>query len=156
MAAQARASDASAVQRAARAVGAAFLVAGCLGFLPGATTHLEQLQLTGPGSSTALLGLLPVTVAGNVVHLAFAVAAALCLRSDSRARAYLLWGGALYMALCARSIVVGTGTVGATAGASGGLRLAVVAGAGMVVAAWLTSGAVAGRLAPVTGIRRTD
>ena len=143
----------SLAQRATAAVGTTFLVAGCLGFLPGATVEVERLHLTGPGSPSALLGLVPVTVAGNLLHLVFAVADHCCVASESRARRYLVWGGAAYAVLCARSLVIGTGGVGGTVGAGGGLWLALAGGAVMtavgVVAGW---GGVAG-IAAAAGIR---
>ena len=99
-----------AAREVASTVGSLFLVVGCLGFVPGVTTNLEGLRLTGPGSSTALLGLVPVTAAGNVVHLSLALVAKSWARTEGRARAFLVLGGALYAGLCARSIVIGTGS----------------------------------------------
>ena len=131
--------SASAVRRCTRAAGLCFLVVGCGGFLPGVTTNLDQLHATGPGSPTALLGVLPVTVAGNVVHLALAVAALLCVGSDARARAYLVGGGAFYALLCARSLVIGTGTTPATPHGGSALWLAMAAGLAMIVSGWLST-----------------
>ena len=140
-------------RRVAAAVGSTFLVVGCLGFLPGATAHVEQLHLTGPGSPSALLGIVPVTVAGNVLHLAFALAAAACHTSDARARGYLVWGGAAYAVLCARSIAIGTGGVGVAGGGGGGLWLALAAGVGMTAAGWLCTGVRFPVVAPVARFR---
>jgi len=115
-------------QRVARTVGTTFFVVGCLGFVPGVTVDVEQIHLAGPGSATALLGLVPVTVAGNSVHLAFAVAALLCRRRDVRARAHLGWAGALYVVLGARSLVIGTGISATTPDAHLGLGVGLAAG----------------------------
>lgn len=124
------------VDRTARAVGVTFLVVGCLGFLPGFTANLEQIHLTGPGSPTALLGVLPVTVAGNLVHLALAAAALLCRNSDMRARVFLVGGGAFYAVLCARSLVMGTGQ-SASPHAASALWFALAAGVAMITAGGL-------------------
>jgi hypothetical protein len=143
----------SLARRATAAAGTTFLVAGCLGFLPGATADLERLHLTGPGSPSALLGLVPVTVAGNLIHLAFAVVALWCVASESRARRYLVWGGSSYAVLCARSLVIGTGSVGESAGADGGLWLALAAGVAMTTVGVLAVGGPMVGWAPATGIR---
>lgn len=127
----------SPVRRAARAVGVTFFVVGCLGFVPGATANLEQIHLTGPGSPTALLGVVPVTVAGNLVHLALAAWALLWCSGDSRARAYLVRGGALYAVLCARSIVIGTGSSAATPHGAAALWFALAAGVAIMTAGGL-------------------
>jgi hypothetical protein len=95
------------VQQLTSRVAWVFLVLGALGCLPGVTTHLDDVPLTGPGGA-ALFGLLPVTVAGNVVHFAAAAAGALAAARASWARDYLRWAGAVYSLLCLRSIAVGT------------------------------------------------
>ncbi len=114
-------------QRVARTVGTTFFVVGCLGFVPGVTVDVEQIP-PGPGSATPLLGLVPVTVAGNVVQLVFAVPVLLCRRSDVRARGWLVWAGALYVALCARGPVIGTGISATTPDAHRGLWVGLAAG----------------------------
>ena len=60
--------------KAALAVGAVFLVVGLLGFVPGITTHDEQLTFAGHHSDAALLGIFNVSVLHNLVHLLFGVA----------------------------------------------------------------------------------
>ena len=62
------------VQKAALAVGAVFLVVGLLGFVPGITTHYEQLTFAGHHSDAALLGIFNVSVLHNLVHLLLGVA----------------------------------------------------------------------------------
>ena len=47
-----------AVQGAAVLIAAAFLILGVLGFIPGATTHLDQLQWAGHHSGAMLFGVL--------------------------------------------------------------------------------------------------
>ena len=60
-----------AVQGAAVLVAAAFVIVGVLGFIPGATTHLDQLQWAGHHSGAKLFGMFAVSGLHNVVHLAF-------------------------------------------------------------------------------------
>ena len=62
-----------AVQGAAVLVAAAFLVIGVLGFVPGVTTHLDQLQWAGHHSGAELFGVFEVSVLHNLMHLAFGV-----------------------------------------------------------------------------------
>ena len=52
------------VQKAALAVGAVFLAVGLLGFVPGITTHYDQLTFAGHHSDAALLGIFNVAVTG--------------------------------------------------------------------------------------------
>ena len=61
------------VQKAAAAVGVAFLVAGVAGFVPGITTNLDGLELAGHESGAELLGVFQVSILHNVVHLIFGV-----------------------------------------------------------------------------------
>src|ERR1700738_3318109 len=87
------------VQKAALAVGAVFLVVGVLGFVPGITTHYDQLTFAGHHSDAALLGILNVSVLPNVVLLAFGVAGIALARTFNSARSYLIGGGAGYVGL---------------------------------------------------------
>ncbi len=138
-------------QRTTRTVGGTFLALGVLGFLPGATSHLGGIAAAGPGSRALLLGLLPVTVAGNAVHLLLGVVGLLSTRTPERARRYLVWGGGLYALLCLRSIVVdsaATAAFGPPPDALLPLWLAAAAGVGLLAggAAW----SVAPGAAPAT------
>ena len=81
------------VQKAALAVGAVFLAVGLLGFVPGITTHYDQLTFAGHHSDAALLGIFNVSVLHNLVHLAFGVAGMALARTFNGARSYLLGGG---------------------------------------------------------------
>ena len=51
-----------------------FLAVGVLGFVPGITTHYDQLTFAGHHSDAALLAIFNVSVLHNLVHLAFGVA----------------------------------------------------------------------------------
>ena len=48
---------------------AAFVLAGVLGFIPGATTHFGDLRFAGQGSHAQLLGVFRVSILLNLVHL---------------------------------------------------------------------------------------
>ena len=62
------------VRTMALATGAAFLVVGVLGFVPGITTDYDQLEFAGHESGAQLLGVFQVSVLHNIVHLLFGVA----------------------------------------------------------------------------------
>ena len=96
----------SSVQFATIAVSIVFLLVGVLGFVPGATTHYDQLTFAGPMSGAALLGLFSVSVLHNVVHLLFGVVGLLAARSFTGARSYLLVGGIVYLVLFVYGMVI--------------------------------------------------
>lgn len=104
--AQPSASIRTPVQKAALAVGAVFLVVGLAGFIPGITTHLDQLTFAGHHSGAALMGLFQVSVLHNVVHLAFGVAGIALARTFTSARTYLIGGGAIYLVLFLYGLVI--------------------------------------------------
>jgi hypothetical protein len=88
-----------AVQGAAVLIAAAFLVIGVLGFIPVATTHLDQLQWTGHQTGAKLFGIFAVSGLHNIVHLASGVIGFIFARTYAASRAYLLGGGLAYCAL---------------------------------------------------------
>src|SRR5215217_6270641 len=94
------------VQKAAFAVGAVFLLVGILGFVPGITTHYDQLTFAGHHSEAALLGLFNVSVLHNIVHLAFGVAGIVLSRTFNNARGYLIGGGLIYLVLFIYGLVI--------------------------------------------------
>ncbi|MFJ8802763.1 DUF4383 domain-containing protein [Streptomyces sp. NPDC102487] len=87
------------VQTAALLVGGVFLLVGVLGFVPGITTHYGDMSFAAHHSHAKLLGIFQVSILHNLVHLAFGVAGVILSRSTSRARTYLLAGGAIYLVL---------------------------------------------------------
>ena len=95
------------VQKAALAVGALFLVVGLLGFVPGITTHYDQLTFAGHYSDATLLGIFNVSVLHNLVHLAFGVAGVVLARTFTGARSYLIGGGLVYLVLFIYGLVIG-------------------------------------------------
>jgi hypothetical protein len=94
------------VQKAALAVGAVFLAVGLLGFVPGITTHYDQLTFAGHHSDAALLGIFNVSVLHNLVHLAFGVAGIALARTFNSARSYLIGGGVVYLVLFIYGLVI--------------------------------------------------
>jgi hypothetical protein len=93
------AADTSAVQKAAQAVGAVFVLVGILGFIPGITANYQSLGMAGHGSEALLLGVFQVSILHNIVHLLFGVAGLLLGRTPAQARNYLIVGGAIYLVL---------------------------------------------------------
>lgn len=87
------------IQLVATIFGVVFLLIGILGFVPGITTHYDQLSFAGPMSGAMLLGLFAVSVLHNIVHLAFGAAGLVLARTASGARNYLVGGGVVYAVL---------------------------------------------------------
>jgi hypothetical protein len=94
------------VQLAALVVGIVFLAVGVLGFIPGITTHYDQLTFAGHHSQAALLGIFNVSILHNIVHLLFGVAGILLARTVSAARGYLIGGGIVYLVLFLYGMVI--------------------------------------------------
>jgi hypothetical protein len=90
---------ATALQKAAAAVGAVFLLVGILGFIPGITTNYDTMTFAGHESEAALLGIFNVSILHNLVHLLFGVAGILMARTWNGARSYLIGGGVIYLLL---------------------------------------------------------
>jgi hypothetical protein len=88
-----------AVQGAAILVAVVFLLFGALGFVPGVTSHYDQLVWAGHHSESKLFGIFAVSGLHNVVHLVVGAAGLLLARTYAAARAYLLVGGLVYLGL---------------------------------------------------------
>jgi hypothetical protein len=98
----------STVNAAALLVGAAFLIIGVLGFIPGITAHYGQMDFAGHTSDAKLFGLFEVSILHNVVHVLFGVVGIAAGRSTSlSAQRFLLGGGVVYLALWVYGLVVG-------------------------------------------------
>ncbi|WP_182878970.1 DUF4383 domain-containing protein [Microbispora sp. H10949] len=95
------------VQTAALVVGVVFLLVGVLGFIPGITRNVDQLQFAGHHSDAMLLGVFEVSILHNIVHLLFGVAGVTLARTWSGARSYLIGGGAVYLVLWLYGLLVG-------------------------------------------------
>jgi hypothetical protein len=95
------------VQKAAAIVGVVFLLVGVLGFIPGITTNFDDLSFAGHQSDARLLGLFQVSILHNIVHLLFGIAGLAMARTAAQARAYLVFGGAIYLVLFVYGLIVG-------------------------------------------------
>jgi hypothetical protein len=80
-------------------VGAAFVIVGIAGFVPGITTHVGDMKFAGHDSPSELFGVFQVSVLHNLVHLAFGVIGLAAARWATTARTYLIVGGLVYLAL---------------------------------------------------------
>ncbi|MET8140769.1 DUF4383 domain-containing protein [Sphaerisporangium sp. NPDC005288] len=98
------------LQTASLVVGVVFLVVGVLGFIPGVTTNLDDLQFAGHHSDAMLLGVFEVSILHNIVHLLFGVAGIVLARTWQGARAFLIGGGAIYLLLWVYGMLVGHDT----------------------------------------------
>ncbi|MCG8927867.1 DUF4383 domain-containing protein [Lentzea sp. CC55] len=97
------------VQKASAAVGAAFLLVGVLGFIPGITSRYDELAFAGH-SGALLLGIFAVSVLHNLVHLLFGVLGLLAAKRAQAARAFLMVGGGLYVFLWVYGSAIGEHT----------------------------------------------
>ncbi len=96
-----------ALQTAAGVVGAVFLLVGILGFIPGVTTNYGDMQFAGHESEAMLFGVFQVSILHNIVHLLFGIAGLAMMRTASAARAFLIGGGLIYLALWIYGLIVG-------------------------------------------------
>lgn len=94
-----------AVQGAALIMAAAFLAVAIAGFIPGLTTHLDQLQWYGDQSHAELLGIFGISIVNNLLHLILGVAGLILLRTFAGARAYLIGGGLIFLGLWLYSLL---------------------------------------------------
>lgn len=96
----------AAVQHAAVAVGAVFLVVGVLGFVPGITTNYDQLAFAGHHSGAQLFGIFAVSALHNALHLLFGVLGIALSGTFNGARGFLIGGGVVYLALWAYGLAI--------------------------------------------------
>jgi hypothetical protein len=94
------------VQRAATVVAMVFLVVGILGFIPGITTGVGQMEFAGHHSDAELLGVFQVSILHNIVHLLFGIVGLALARSAAGARNFLIGGGAVYLVLWLYGLLV--------------------------------------------------
>jgi Domain of unknown function (DUF4383) len=97
----------TAVQKAALAVGAVFLLVGVLGFIPGITSNYGDMTFAGHHSEAMLLGIFQVSILHNLVHLLFGLAGIAMARTAANARLFLIGGGAIYLVLWLYGLIVG-------------------------------------------------
>jgi Domain of unknown function (DUF4383) len=99
---------AKALRAAAFAFGLVFLVLGVAGFIPGLTTDVDEMQMTGHESGAELFGLFQVSGLHNAVHILFGLAGLAAARRWHWARAYLIVSGIAYLGLTVYGLVVDT------------------------------------------------
>jgi len=83
----------------ARLVAAVLLLVGSFGFIPGVTSHYDDMTFSGHGSGAQLLGIFQVSILLNVVHLVSGIAGLALARARSGPRTFFVIGGLLYVAL---------------------------------------------------------
>jgi hypothetical protein len=89
-------------------VGAAFLLIGILGFIPGITSHLYGgLDFAGHNSRAEIFYLFQTSWLHNIVHLAYGIAGLTLARTSAGARSFLIVGGVVYLALWLYGLIVG-------------------------------------------------
>jgi hypothetical protein len=99
----------SLAQNLALLFGVAFLGAGVLGFIPGITTNLDDIDFAGTDSPSELLGIFQVSILHNIVHLLFGIAGIALSRTTANAKMYLLYSGVIYVVLVIYGLFVGAG-----------------------------------------------
>ncbi|SDF36779.1 protein of unknown function [Lentzea fradiae] len=88
----------------------AFLLAGVLGFIPGITTHYDEMTFAGH-SGALLLGIFAVSILHNLVHLLFGVLGLFAAKkSPPLSRAFLVVGGGVYVVLWVYGSAIGEHT----------------------------------------------
>ena len=95
-----------AIELAAMAVGATFVLVGVLGFVPGVTQNFDSIEFAGHESGAELLGIFQVSILHNIVHLLFGLAGFAAARTIAGARTYLIGGGLVYAALAVYGMVI--------------------------------------------------
>jgi hypothetical protein len=101
--------DRSTVQTVALAVGAVFLLAGILGFIPGITTDAPG-DFAGQDSDAELLGIFRVSILHSLVHVLFGIAGLAMSRTWEGARTFLIGGGAIYLVLWIYGLLIDKGS----------------------------------------------
>ncbi len=86
------------------------MLTGVLGFIPGITTHYDEMSFAGHHSGALLFGLFAVSVLHNLVHLVFGIAGAVMSRTPGTARLFLVVGGGIYILLWVYGSAVGEQT----------------------------------------------
>ena len=90
------------VQRAAQIFGIVFLLVGIAGFFVDGGMSMEA----DPEHAPLLLGLFPVNLLHNVVHLLFGVWGLVASRTFEGARTYARVGGIIYLVLAVLGLVI--------------------------------------------------
>jgi hypothetical protein len=87
--------------------GAAFVLVGILGFIPGITSNLYGgLDFAGHDSSAKLFHVFQVSWLHNIVHIAFGLVGLALARTWETARVFLIGGGVVYLVLWLYGLIV--------------------------------------------------
>jgi hypothetical protein len=87
-------------------VGITFVLVGILGFVPGLTTNVDDLDFAGHHSGAELFDLFQVSMLHNIVHLLFGVAGLVMARRVDTARVFLVGGGVVYLVLWLYGMII--------------------------------------------------
>ena len=90
------------VKRVALVFGIVFLLIGILGLM-----QAGGREMGADPAPHVLLGLFPVNLLHNIVHLLFGIAGLVMARTAAQARNYLVFGGAIYLVLFVYGLIVG-------------------------------------------------
>ena len=93
------------VQKAAMVFGIGFLLATAAGFLATGMGNMDPDPATAPRA----LGLFPVNVLHNIVHLVFGIWGLVASRSHGAARTYCRIAGVIYLVLFVLGFIAPTG-----------------------------------------------
>ena len=93
------------VQRVAQIFGVVFILVAILGFMATGMSNMEA----DPARAPALVGLFPVNVLHNVVHLLFGIWGLVASRSFNGARGYARIAGVLYLLLAVAGYIAPNG-----------------------------------------------
>jgi len=101
------------VKKVTLIAGVGFILAGILGFIPGVTTapHVQDPSLALEAGYGRLLGLFPVNVLHNLVHLALGVWALAVYRDFAKAKVYCKGAGVIYVVLAVAGLIPGLNTL---------------------------------------------
>lgn len=93
--------------------GIVFLLIGIAGFIPGLVTdpHVRHPSLAVDSGYGQLLGLFPVNILHNIVHLLFGVWGIIAYGSTARAVSYARWVAILYAILMVAGFIPGLNTL---------------------------------------------
>lgn len=94
----------------ARVFGIIFLVVGIAGFIPGITQPHNHPNLAVEASSGLLLGLFPVNVLHNLVHIAFGIWGLFAVRALASALVYARAVAVVYALLTILGLIPATNT----------------------------------------------
>ena len=94
------------IQKLAAVFGVVFILVAIVGFLaPGGM----QMQQADPATAAKALGIFPVNLLHNLVHLLFGIWGLAASRSWSGSRHFFVWGGTIYVVLTLAAFISPSG-----------------------------------------------